>query len=75
MMVVSKYPPVYKWPLVFGLKSFLNTSINKKPFSFSEVVTYKNVAQSGSVPASGARGAGLNPFLFDYSKSMIWIEA
>jgi hypothetical protein len=33
---------------------FLNTSINKKPFFFSEVVTYKNVdVNSVSLPGFG----------------------
>jgi hypothetical protein len=30
---------------------FLNVSINKKPVFFSEVVTFKKIAQSSSAPA------------------------
>jgi hypothetical protein len=39
-----------------GLNVFLNFSISKKPFFLSEVVTFKNVVQSDSEPASGAGG-------------------
>ena len=31
----------------------LDTSINKKPFFFSQVVIYKKIAQAASAPASG----------------------
>jgi len=39
-LINNKWPPVSRWPHLFGLKSLLNTSINKNPFFFSEMVTY-----------------------------------
>jgi len=43
-LINNKRPPRFKpwWPSFCGLKSFLNTSIKKKPVSVSEVVTYEN---------------------------------
>ena len=41
---IRDWPPKIEpwWPSFCGLKCFLNTSINKKPLFFSEVVKYKN---------------------------------
>jgi hypothetical protein len=55
-LTYKKRPPRIEpwWPSFCGLKSFLNVSINKRPFSFSEVVFYKNVAPLDITLASGA---------------------
>jgi len=42
-LLSSKRPPRIEpwWPSFCGLKSLLNTAINKRPVFFLEVVTYK----------------------------------
>ncbi|MDH3809890.1 MAG: hypothetical protein OES29_14825, partial [Desulfuromonadales bacterium] len=60
-LINSKWPLVTKRPSFCGLKSFLNISINNKPFFFSEVVTFEKFlcSQESSKPEFQAKGKSI----------------